>query len=127
MSISCMRCNAVGYRSYFEMGQVPVYIPSPPCRPDLAHHLLPMHAHVRARQHDTHAHTQPAKIRLCCDKLSSAEEVEEVLTHELIHAYDVRFYMAQYHVSVSCALRCGAVCVRVCACRVMCSVACVGV
>lgn len=51
MSISCMRCNAVGYRSYFEMGQ-------------------------------------PAKIRLCCDKLSSAEEVEEVLTHELIHAYD---------------------------------------
>jgi hypothetical protein len=38
--------------------------------------------------------TQPAKIRLCCDKLSSAQEVEEVLTHELIHAYDVRLYLS---------------------------------
>jgi hypothetical protein len=47
MSISCMRCNAVGYRSYFEMGQVPVHILL--LRPDLAHLML--HAHDTTLTH----------------------------------------------------------------------------
>lgn len=34
---------------------------------------------------------EPLSIVLCANRLSSKEEIQEVLVHELIHVYDVKF------------------------------------